>query len=167
MALSRPWFSARPVDDPRFFVEAPVVLAATLAIDRPAAAVWADLTGEDTLDWCRVIDAITWTSEWPFGVGTTREVRSLRGAVGFRERYFRWEEGRRKSFTVLQASAPLARAFAEDYLVEPAGEGACTFTWTIAYEPSAAGRPGDPVNRRLLSSLFKDTRKHYGAAWLR
>jgi hypothetical protein len=167
MALRRPWFETRPVDDARFFEEAPVVLAATLAIDRPAASVWADLTGDDTLDWCRVLDAITWTSERPFGVGTTREVRSLRGAVGFRERYFRWEEGRRKSFTVLRATAPLVRAFAEDYLVEPTGEGSCAFTWTIAYEPSRAGRAGEPVNRRLLSSLFTDTRKHYDATWLR
>lgn len=169
MALKRPWFEARPVDDARFFEEAPVRLVGQLAIARPAAAVWADLTGDDTLDWCRILDGITWTSPRPFGVGTTREVSSLKGAVGFRERYFRWEEGRRKSFTVLQATAPLVRSFAEDYLVEPSGDGSasCTFTWTIAYEPSAVGRPGDAINRRLLSSLFKDTRKHYGATWLR
>lgn len=167
MALRRPWFTPRPVDDERFFSEAPVVLAATLAIDRPAAAVWADLTGENPLSWCRILDRITWTSERPFGVGTTREVVALRGLNVFQERFFRWEEGRRKSFTVVKASAPLVRAFAEDYLVEPAGEGRCTFTWTVAYEPSLAGRPGDPVNRRLLSSLFKDTRTHYDATWLR
>lgn len=165
--MARPWFAVRPVDDGRFFEEAPVRLVASFAIARPAAAVWDDLTGDGTLSYCRIIDAITWTSPRPFGVGTTREVRALKGAVGFRERYFRWEEGRRKSFTVLQATAPLARAFAEDYLVEPTGESACTFTWTIAYEPSRVGRPGEPINRRLLSSLFTDTRKHYDATWLR
>jgi hypothetical protein len=165
--MRRPWFEPRPVDDGRFFEEAPVRLAATLAIPRPASAVWADLTGENPLSWCRILDRITWTSSLPFGVGTTREVVALKGLNVFRERFFRWDEGRRKSFTVVQASAPLVRAFAEDYLVEPAGEAACTFTWTIAYEPSLAGRPGDPVNRRLLSSLFTDTRKHYGATWLR
>lgn len=165
--MRRPWFEPRPVEDVRFFDEAPVRLSAALAIDRPAAAVWSDLTGEAPLAWCRILDRVTWTSERPFGVGTTREVVALRGLNVFRERFIRWEEGRRKSFTVVQASAPLVRAFAEDYLVEPTGEGSCTFTWTIAYEPSAAGRPGEPVNRRLLSSLFKDTRKHYGATWLR
>jgi Polyketide cyclase / dehydrase and lipid transport len=167
MALSRPWFEPRPVEDGRFFEEAPVRLVGQFAIARPAEAVWADLTGESPLSWCRVIDRITWTSERPFGVGTTREVVALKGVNVFQERFFRWEEGRRKSFTVVKASAPLVRAFAEDYLVEPAGEGSCTFTWTIAYEPSAVGRPGDAVNRRLLSSLFKDTRKHYEATWLR
>jgi hypothetical protein len=170
MALRRPWFTPRPVQDARFFDEAPVRLVAQLAIARPAERVWADLTGEDPLSWCRILDRITWTSERPFGVGTTREVVALRGLNVFQERFFRWEEGRRKSFTVVKASAPLVRAFAEDYLVEPGpgGDGAsCTFTWTIAYEPSPAGRPGDPVNRRLLSSLFKDTRRHYDATWLR
>ena len=68
---------------------------------------------------------------------------------------------------MLEASAPLAKAFAEDYLVEPAATAHCTFTWTVADEPSALGRPGDPINRRLLSSMFKDTRKFYGATWLR
>lgn len=168
MAPRRPWFATRPVEDPRFFEEAPVRLAGSFAIARPAASVWADLTGEGTLGWCRILDAVTWTSARPFGVGTTREVRALKGAVGFRERYFRWEEGRRKSFTVLEATAPLARAFAEDYLVEPSADGAgCVFTWTIAYEPSAIGRAGEPVNRRLLGSLLTDTRRHYGATWLR
>jgi hypothetical protein len=166
--MRRPWFDARPVDE-RFLEEAPVRLVAVLAIPRPAAAVWADLTGADPLSWCRILDRVTWTSARPFGVGTTREVVALKGLNVFQERFLRGEEGRRKSFMVEKASAPLARAFAEDYLVEPAGpDGAsCTFTWTVAYEPSAAGKPGDAVNRRLLSSLFKDTQKHYGATWLR
>lgn len=165
--MKRPWFDTRPVDE-RFLEEAPVRLVAVLAIPRPAASVWADLTADDTLAYCRIIDRITWTSERPFGVGTTREVVALRGLNVFQERYFRWEEGRRKSFMVVKASAPLAKAFAEDYLVEPSADGAsCTFTWTVAFEPSAVGRPGTPINKRLLSTLFKDTQKHYGATWLR
>jgi hypothetical protein len=46
--------------------------------------------------------------------------------------------------------------------VEPASDSSCQFTWTIAVEPHAAAKIADPVNRRLLSSLFRDTRKHYG-----
>lgn len=166
--MKRPWFDTRPVDE-RFLEEAPVRLVATFAIPRPAASVWADLTGENPLSWCRILDRITWTSAPPLGVGSTREVVALKGLNVFQERFFRWEEGRRKSFCVEKASAPLAKAFAEDYLVEPSGVGdaSCTFTWTIAYEPSAAGKPGDPINKRLLSSMFKDTQKHYGATWLR
>lgn len=165
--MKRPWFDVRPVGE-RFFEEAPVRLAASLAIPRPAATVWDDLTGEDPLSWCRILDRVTWTSAPPLGVGSTREVVALKGLNVFQERFFHWEEGRRKSFCVERASAPLAKAFAEDYLVEPAGEdgSSCVFTWTIAYEPTLAGRLNEPVNRRLLSSMFKDTRKHYGATWL-
>src|SRR3954452_7912619 len=112
--MKRPWFDTRPVDE-RFLEEAPVRLVATFAIPRPAASVWADLTGEDPLSWCRILDRVTWTSARPFGVGTTREVVALKGFEVLQERFFRWEEGRRKSFMVVKASAPLARAFAEDY----------------------------------------------------
>ncbi|WP_445149306.1 SRPBCC family protein [Baekduia sp. Peel2402] len=164
--MKRPWFDTRPVDE-RFLEEAPVRLVAAFAISRPAASVWADLTGDNPLSWCRILDRVTWTSERPFGVGTTREVVALKGLNVFHERFFRWEEGRRKSFTVQKASAPLAKAFAEDYLVEPSGDASCTFTWTVAYEPSTVGKPGDAINKRLLSSLFKDTQKFYGATWLR
>ncbi len=69
-----------------------------------------------------------------------------------------------KSFTVLEASAPLFRRLAEDYLVEPTGEDSCRFTWTIAVDPRLPNRLADPVNRRLLGTLFRDTRKHFGIA---
>jgi hypothetical protein len=82
-------------------------------------------------------------------------------AVVLHERFFRWEEGSRKSFYLLESSVPLFRRFAEDYLVEPSGENSCRFTWKIAIEPRAAVRPADPVNRMLLSTLFSDTRRHY------
>ncbi len=105
---------------------------------------------------------MSWTSPRPFGVGTTREVKALRGANKLRERYFLWEEGRRHCFYVVEATAPIVKSLAEDYLVEPRGEDACRFTWTIAVQPSALGRPGTPVNRAILKTLFTDTARHYG-----
>jgi Polyketide cyclase / dehydrase and lipid transport len=166
--MRRPMFTTRPADE-RFLEEAPVRLVGSFAIPRPAAAVWADLTAENPLSWCSVLDGIEWTSPRPFGVGTTRTVSALKGLNVYEERFFRWEEGRRKSFTVVRASAPLTKAFAEDYLVEPAGDddASCTFTWTVAYAPTLLGRAGEPLNRRALTSLFADTREHYGATWLR
>lgn len=134
------------------------------AIERPAAEVWDDLTADNPLAWCRLLRRIEWASLRPFGVGTTRTAYSMGGLNAIREHFFRWEEGRRKSFYVVEASAPLFKCFAEDYLVEPRGASSCQFTWTIAYEPRAAARPAVPVNRRLLSTLFSDTRNHYGAA---
>jgi hypothetical protein len=150
-------FKGQPVDE-NFFESAPFRLSDTMAIARPASEVWADLTADDTLSWCRMIKGIEWTSPRPFGVGTTRTVRALGGAVALREQYFRWEDGHRKSFYVVDSSAPLFKRFAEDYVLVPDGESACRFTWTFAGEPRLPG-----PNRQLLGSLLKDTRKHFAA----
>ncbi|MEA2450510.1 MAG: hypothetical protein QOG63_2442 [Thermoleophilaceae bacterium] len=156
-----PWFTTKPVDG-TFFDTAPLRLSDTFEIARPATDVWADLTGESPLSWCRIIQDISWTSPPPYGVGTTRTARSLRGASVLKERFFRWEEGRRQSFYTVETSAPLFRRFAEDYVVEPVSDSSCRFTWTIAVEPRPAARIANPVNRRLLGTLFTDTRAHYG-----
>lgn len=156
-----PMFKAKPADA-TFFETAPVRLQATFEIDKPAAEVWEDLTGDDALSWCRILKPIEWTSPKPYGVGTTRTVRSLQGLNVFREEFFRWEEGRQKSFYAAETSAPLFHRFAEDYLVEPRGDDACTFTWIVAVEPKAFAKLGMPVNKAILKTLFTDTRKHYG-----
>jgi Polyketide cyclase / dehydrase and lipid transport len=137
-------------------------LRAGFEIARPAAAVWADLTADDALHWCRILQEVEWTSPRPFGVGTTREVSALWGVNQIREHYFLWDEGRRHSFYVTESSGPLFQSLAEDYLVEPRGPDACRFTWTIAVAPSAIGRPGKPVNRAILKTLFTDTARFYG-----
>lgn len=155
-------FSLQPIDE-GFFDSAPNRWADAMDIAQPADRVWAQLTSDDPLTWCRVLTGITWTSPRPFGVGTTRTARALLGAMVLNERFFRWEEGRRKSFLVEQSSLPLFRRFGEDYLVEPTSDTSCRFTWTIAAEPHTAARPGSPVNAMLMRSLFRDTRRHFGA----
>jgi hypothetical protein len=159
--MPRPWFNCQPVDE-SFFDTAPMRLRAKFEVRLPAEKVWGELTSDEALFWCRILQDVTWTSSRPFGVGTTREVKALWGANLLKERYFRWEEGRRHSFYALESSAPLFRSLAEDYLVEPISEAACRFTWTIAVEPKPLARPGGPVNRALLKTLFTDTAAHYG-----
>jgi hypothetical protein len=160
--VRRPWFICQPVDE-TFFDNAPVRLSDTFEIARPAAEVWAELTSEKPLDWCRVIDDVSWTSPPPRRVGSTRTVRALKGGNVLREFFFRWDEGRRKSFYVVDVSGPPVRRFAEDYLVEPVTDDSCRFTWTIAYEPHPATWLTGPLTKRLLRTLFTDTRKHFGA----
>jgi hypothetical protein len=159
--MERPWFACEPVDE-SFFETAPVRMSARFEVAQPAAEVWGELTGERPLHWCRILQDVSWTSPRPFGVGTTREVKAVWGANLLREHYFRWEEGRRHSFYVVEMSAPLARRFAEDYLVEPTGDRSCRFTWTIAFEPKSLAIPGVPLNKLLLRTLYTDTRDHYG-----
>jgi hypothetical protein len=159
--MAGPWFKAEPVDA-TFFETAPMRLRGKFAIPRPAAEVWAELTEDDTLSWCRILQSVTWTSPRPFGVGTTREARALGGANILKEEFFRWEEGRQKSFFVLESTSPMFRRFAEDYLVEPRGETSCRFVWTIAAEPKPAALLLTPGNKLILKTLFTDTAKHYG-----
>ena len=161
--MRRPRFKADAVDD-TFFDSAQARIQDTFEIARPAVDVWAELTGSNPLSWCRIIDRIEWTSPAPFAVGATRAVHSLKGTNVMNEHFFRWEEGHRKSFYVVDATAPLFQRFAEDYLIEPVGDGACRFTWTIAFDPKPAMRPGTAVSKRLLGTLFTDTRKHYASA---
>jgi hypothetical protein len=137
-------------------------MADTMEISQQADRVWVDLTSDETLSWCRLLAGVTWTSPRPFGVGTTRTVRTPLGALALKEVYFRWEEQRRKSFYVAEASAPLFRRFAEDYLVEETSPTSCRFTWTVAFEAPPAARPGNPINRLITRSLFRDTRRHFG-----
>jgi hypothetical protein len=151
----------QPVDE-TFLDSAPVRFSETFAIPKPAPEVWAELTREGSLDFCRALKGAHWISPRPFGVGTSRIMKTTGGALSLTETYFRWEEGRRKSFYVEAVNLPLFKRFAEDYLVEPDGDG-CRFTWTIAAEPTPLGRPGAPVNRLLVKSMFADTRKHFGA----
>src|ERR1700685_1776121 len=107
--MRRPWFNCQPVEE-TFFETAPMRLRAKFDVPLPAARVWEELTSEDALFWCRILQDVSWTSPRPFGVGTTREVKALWGANLLREHYFRWEEGRRHSFYVLESSAPLFRS---------------------------------------------------------
>lgn len=90
-------------------------------------------------------------------------MRAIANASVLNERFFRWEEGRRQSFYLLEANLPTFRRLAEDYLVEPTSAITCRFTWTIAIESHPLARLADPVNRLLLSTLFRDTREHYRA----
>lgn len=160
--MNKPFFEAEPVDE-TFFDDAPQKLVGNFEIERPASEVWGELVGEHPLSWCRILgNGIEWTSDRPFGVGTTRTVKALKGLNELHEYYFRWEEGRRHSFYVLEGSAPLYKRFAEDYLVEPTGDNSCRFTWTFAWEPTLLGK--GPVGKRILGTLIADTRKHFNAS---
>ncbi len=160
--MSRRMFAMQPCDQ-TFFDAAPKRYVDTMDIPLPAQQVWAELTADGALGFCRMLTGATWTSARPFGVGTTRTMGVIFGALVIHERFFRWEEGRRKSFYVYEASLPLFRRLAEDYLVEETSSTSCRFTWTIAAEPSPAGRPGAPVNALLMRSFFRDTRRHFNA----
>jgi hypothetical protein len=154
-------FKLEPLDASTFET-APTTFRDTFEIARPASEVWQELVADGSLGWCRALAGARWTSPRPFGVGTTRTMR-VAGALVINEQYFRWEEGRRKSFYVVDANLPLFKSFGEDYLVEETGPGACRFVWTMAGRSTPIAAPGAPLLGGLVRSMFSDTRKHFFA----
>jgi hypothetical protein len=148
-----------PVDE-AFLESAPSRFVDTIEIALPAAAVWAELTRDQTLDWCRGLQ-ITWLSPRPFGLGTRRQASLLGVVLRVEEEYFVWEDGRRKAFYV-RSVRPLAyRRSAEDYLVEPLGPDRCRFTWTLAFELTMLGKLNAPLSSLIIKRMFSDTRRHF------
>ena len=155
-------FKLEPADE-SFLQTAPQRFARTFEISSPVRQVWEELVADGALAWCWLLGAgAKWTSPRPFGAGTTRTTKAA-GLLLAEERYFCWEEGRRKSFYVERCNLPLFKRFVEDYLVEETSASSCRFTWTVAVEPTVVGRLGNPVNALITRSVFKDTAKHFGA----
>jgi hypothetical protein len=152
--------------DETFFDTAPFVHRYPVELSVPPERVWESLTSDGALaDWGLGLRKLEWTSARPFGVGTTREVIMFGNTMGFRERFFRWDEGERKSFYGYEASRPLLRAFAEDYLVEKTPTGS-RFTWTIAMEPAPKARLliklSDPVNALAFRAVPTRAKAYFG-----
>jgi Polyketide cyclase / dehydrase and lipid transport len=120
------------VDEP-FLTSAPSRFVDTIEAALPADTVWAELTRDGTLDWCRGLQ-ITWLTPRPFGVGTKRQAKLLGVLLRVQEEYFIWEEGRRMAFFVKAVRPAAYRRAAEDYVVEALGPDRCRFTWTLAFE---------------------------------
>lgn len=137
------WYPLEPCDA-TYFDTAPHVYRYTRELPVPPARVWTSLTSPNSVaDWTPLLKSIEWTSG--LGLGATRTVVLPARALTLHEYFFAWDEGRRFSFHGVETNRPLLRRMAEDYVVEPAGDGT-RFTWTFALE-------GRPRTRRLLRVL--------------
>jgi hypothetical protein len=151
-------FSCRPVDA-SFFDTAPMRFKNVVELDAPPARVFAIFEdGESWPKWFRAIQKVTWTSNKPYGVGTTRT--AWLSTVTLDEHFFRWEQNRRCSFYVTGQSMPLAHALAEDYLLEEFAPGKTRFTYSVALEPRPLVAMGGPFSRMYFGSMFKSACKN-------
>ncbi|WP_280260197.1 SRPBCC family protein [Nocardia abscessus] len=146
--------------DDAFLSTAPRRYEHTIDIEAGPDAVWAALTADDALvSWSRVITGMEWTSPRPFGVGATRTV-TLGRLLQLDERFYRWDEGERMTFTVDAASIPGLRRFAEDIVLAPHA-GGTRLAWTFALEGELALRPllavAGPVNRLVTGTIASGT----------
>jgi hypothetical protein len=149
-----------PAVDESFLASAPTRFVEAFEIALPAAAVWAELTRDGTLDWCRGLE-VRWLSPRPFGVGTKRQAKLLGVLLRVQEEYFIWEEGRRMAFFVTAARPPAYRRSAEDYVVEAIGADRCRFTWTLAFDLTLLGKLNAPISSPIIKRMFADTHHHF------
>ena len=152
-----------------FFDIAPVTHRFSVNLPVSPATAWAELTRQNTLDWCRIIKSITFTSPAPYGVGTTRSAELAPGYVKLSEKFFCWDEdpeaGRyRNAFYVEQANVPGLKAFGELTEIEPAPIG-CRFTWSFAIELAGVmaktSKFANPVSAKTFATIETDTVKHF------
>jgi hypothetical protein len=164
------WFAVQSADE-SLFASAPHVFRYTKQFAAPPERVWESLTSDESLAaWSATMSSVKWTSDRPFGVGTTREVVLAPGLARVRERFFRWDEGHGYSFEVYEANAPVFHRFAEDYVVEPAdASGTATrYTWTVAIEPKPAlglpFKPIAPVLKLAFGRMAADGERYFSRA---
>ncbi|WP_030716549.1 SRPBCC family protein [Streptomyces sp. NRRL S-237] len=159
--MARHW---HPLGESRddFLVSAPFRYEHSVETTAPAERIWEILTGEQLVDWVWAFTALKWNSPPPFGVGTARDVTLLKFFT-VRERFFRWDEGRRYTFSVYEASRPGLRHAAEDWTVEPTPSGS-RLTWTMAIRPTPLVTPllwvGSPLIRLVQRHALRAVRRH-------
>ncbi len=139
-------------------------------INKPAESVFASF--EDAASWKEWLGIdVEWTSQKPFGIGTTRTV--IANGQHIEELFLIWDEPHRMGFRFERGTLPLA-AFAEDYTLIPKGPSSCELSWSYAYEwggplPSLLGPLFGKVfgfnGKRALSKLAKmmETTERYDA----
>lgn len=132
------WYALAETDD-AFLETAPVRSVQIVDVPVPPERLWDVLTADDAVvSWSPLFTNVEWSAR-PFGVGTVRTV-TLARAIKVRERFYRWDDGTRKTFSVVESTAPGLKRMAEDYVVAATDEGA-RLTWTIAMEPAHLVRP--------------------------
>ena len=130
--------------------------------------MWASLVSDESLSaWGTGVKAVTWRTPRPFGIGTEREVVLAGGLARVRERFTRWDEGRGYTFTAYEASFPMLRRFAEDYVLAPDGDGT-RVPWVVAIEakPKFAlpVRALGPVTKVAFGRTAADGKKFFARA---
>jgi Polyketide cyclase / dehydrase and lipid transport len=160
--MARHWYPLAESDD-AFLTSAPFRYVYSVETTAPTSRIWEVLTGNELLMWVPVFTGLRWGPR-PFGVGTVRDV-TLAWVFTVRERFFRWEEGQRYTFTAVQASFPGLRHAAEDWRIEPTPSG-CRLTWTLALEAHPLITPlmwlTSPVTRFVQRRALRAIRVHVG-----
>lgn len=152
-----------------FFDDAPVRHVIDVRLPVTPARAWAEFTRQGTLDWCRAIKSITFTSPPPYGAGATRRAVLGPGYVTLEEDFFHWTEDAdngkyHNAFRVKRANVPGMRRFGEATQIDPAEVG-CRLRWTFALElpttSKAVAAFSGPASATVYKTIEADTLKYF------
>ncbi|GEE01816.1 hypothetical protein nbrc107696_22620 [Gordonia spumicola] len=160
-------FDLAPFDE-SFFDSAPMTYVIDVTLPVAPETAWAEFTRQNTLDWCRALRSVTYTSPEPHHVGTTRSVALSPGWVRMDEVFFLWDEDAesstyRHAFHGVRANIPGLKKFGEYTEVSPAAHGA-RLVWKFAMELAGAGLPpflSGPIASGAFGTVRTDTVKHF------
>ena len=133
---------------PEFLKSAPVKVKATVLIGAPAEAVFRAMEREASWKATLGLD-VTWTSERPFGEGTTRTVRTPTGTE-LDEIFTTWRPGEQLAFYMPSGTTRMFQAFYEDYRLEPVDGDTCRLVWTAGIRMRGVAKLIGPVVKFAL-----------------
>ncbi|GAC58898.1 hypothetical protein GOHSU_57_00160 [Gordonia hirsuta DSM 44140 = NBRC 16056] len=160
-------FDLEPITE-SFYDDAPVRYVIDVQVPADPDYVWSEFTRQNTLDWCRALKKVTYTSPAPYDDATTRTAVLL-GGVTLHEQFFLWDEDRqthryRHGFYGLDASVPGLTHFGEYTEVTPGAGGGSRIVWKFALQLKAPALPA-PIASKIAGAAFglvkKDTVKHF------
>lgn len=147
-------FPCRPVDL-TFLDSAPYQIKNEVIINASPERIFEVFEdGDSWCKWVKAINKVEWTSPKPFGVGTTRTV-NLNNVKAY-EKLIVWDTGKRLAFYFAATSIPFARAFCEDYQLEPLDNGKIKIRHTVAFEPNNLSKVAGPIMKRIMRNMFRN-----------
>jgi len=129
---------------------APTRLVFTARLRSSREAVFHELTDDASTTplWFEEVSSAAYTGAPPYGVGSGRAV-TLRGGPRFVEKVLACREPERFVYRAETTSLPGVRAWMEEWLLAPSGDGGSLLRFTMAVEAAPAlravlrlGRPG-------------------------
>jgi len=128
-----------------FFENAPLRVVCSIETTASVETIFETLRGDEIwTEWAFALKEVVWTSEKPYGQGSTRDVHMMGGML-IKENFFHWQEGERVAFYVTESNIPGINKFAEDYVIQTVSDKSRRIIWTVAIEPTGIQRYFAPV----------------------
>jgi uncharacterized protein YndB with AHSA1/START domain len=153
------WFDLEATDL-GFIESSPYVLENEAVIDASPARVFEIFAyGEAQIQWFKDFVECRWTTEAPYGVGSTREIQLKLLTV--KERFLVWDPGERLTFAIYGSTLPVVTAMLEDIRFEEMSSGRQTrLRWRVHYRPSLPMKLVHPIGRKVFGSMFTASLKN-------